>query len=390
MAKAKTVTAEPQKIVGSEVKTLNLTDLVSNVAQSRGMGVLSRLFDMGYGMFERATTDKDPVWKQLFSDKPEDVSHILNLIEENEPALVDLARSQRDVQLEPIGVWESAPNEYDVIFGMRRAAAAAYNATKYNDSASVIEAKVFEFDNEPTAVQLKLMALEENDNRQDESPIDKALTFEWLVSKGLTNEEIAKRVGKSGMYVGNYRKLLSKHLKDERMNIHSGKRSVDSALKLLTRLKEGKDGNDRNGNERDPHARFRLPGMKGMLKILDTGKRPKDMSDEMWLLFTNEVAREVLCGAIGYKYEPYKAPVEKPKKEKEKKGKVLKVKKTRAVKLLIDCGVTNAATYSKETLKGKLEDIANVKKQDCEDASLAKLYSKLVETADLSVEIVDE
>jgi len=384
------------KLTGSEIRKIELERIFSNIAQSRGMGVLSRLQNLGYGLFESITVDKKPIWAMLFSDLPEDQVKAVELIEEHEPEIASLAKSQRAVQLEPIGIRELSDGEYDVIFGMRRAIAAAFNMAKYNDEPDTVEAKVFSFEEEPTMVQLKFMALEENDNREGESPIDKALTFQSLRKAGISSTDIATKIRMSKKYVDNHLLLLDKKIADLRMKIHSGKLKIDPALKELAKRKNGEtnEGGARAGEGKNA-ARFRLPSNKGIMKIYDAGKKPAKMDQEEWSLWILPDVRKFIAFKLGLKFTEFTPSAQTNGHSTEPVAdppKVLKVKRKRAVKLLVSLGKTNAATWDDTVLKGKLEGIVNIIEvgQRSENDSLNKLLDMLLAEypTGLKVEIV--
>jgi ParB/RepB/Spo0J family partition protein len=288
------------KIKSMEVRPIVVQELVSNSSQPRGMGALSRLQSLGYGLFEQIEVAeegeeaKQPIWSMLFSDKPDVQAAAVNLIKEHEPEVFSLAQSMRGIQLQPIAVWEPSKNDgYDVIFGMQRSVAAAINHAQHGDEA-VIEAKVYEFESTPTDVQLRLMAGEENAKRKKESPIDKGINYSWLVEQGLTREQIAKRIDMSLQHVSDHINLLDPLLEDKRMDIHLGKLSVDAALKKL-RQRKGTSGtpgdSGRNGEE---GVRLKLHGTKKYVKLLTSAEKPEDIVDEEWEYLQDESVRQYL------------------------------------------------------------------------------------------------
>ena len=374
---------EMPTVESGERKTIELEHIIANMAQSRGMGVLSQLADLGYGVFEKASvdSDKDALWDMLFHAKPEVQKKACTLLETKEPELVELAaKLNLTGQLQPIGV-RQLEDGYDVIFGMRRALAAAYNHAKH-DSAAVIEATVY--DQEFDEAGLKLLALQENADRQEESPIDKAMTYKWLMDKsGMDAKSLSQFVGVSDQSIRNYRKLLDPKLEDKRMSIHSGAMSVDRALKLLVKRKGSGDGagGDREGSNGE--QRDRLPSAKQLIKLYDAPRKPKDMSEEEWELWIDPGVRKLLAFKFHLPFREWEEGPEPEEEEPAKKGKTLKILREKMNLLCVVLGKTDARTWSDDKICEFLSNIPNNVAEDVdiseESESLQKLLDKLRE-----------
>jgi len=144
----------------------------------------------------------------------------------NEEALNELAASiRRHGVLQPVLVRAAGPDTYELIAGERRLRAASVADLK-EVPAIVTEAA------EQRGVEL---ALVENLQREDLNPLEEAHGYELLSSEfGLTQEQIADRVGKARATVSNAMRLLS--LPDEVMGmIARGELSAGHA-KLLSGL----------------------------------------------------------------------------------------------------------------------------------------------------------
>lgn len=364
-------------VTATETTMIPLDEIVSNEYQSRGMGVLSRLKLLGYGLFEKASLDADKksVIEMLRSDKPEDRKEAAKLIELHEPSVASRAESIAAYgQLEPIGV-RKVKDGYDVVFGMKRVIAMLYNRAKNPKAPAVIEAKVYE--GKATPVDLKLMALEEND-RDDESPIDLAMTYDWLRKDGkLDFPEIAKRRRISHQTVRNYVQLLDPKIEDKRQEIHEGTYSVGRALELLKKRKS----NPKEGDSRAPGTgkdnRHRLPSVKNIQKILEAKEKPKQVADKHWEFYTDDKVRQFLCTVLGFKFKPYvrelateptngeakpaaKAKTAAAKPAAEGKRPVIQITRDRADKLLIALGKMDARTWDDAKVKEKLENIPSI------------------------------
>jgi len=361
----------------SEFRLIDLSKIIANSAQSRGMGVLPNCEAQGYGIFQSKTKGKLPLWEGLLSNNEEERSFAITKIMESDPDIVGLSESLEQIQLQPIGVLD-LDGEYDVIYGMRRALAQAFNwATSQNRKdkdgnplpcyPKQIEAKIYSGD--ISEVELKFMALQENDDRKEESPIDRAYTYAWFGRVGkLKEKEIAERLGVSEATIRRYKSLLSAGLVDRRMDIHEGKLSVDRAIKILEDLEKGGKKEEEEGKEgnRGPENRHRFPSAKTVQRLYSQGYKDDDMSNEEWELYTLDDSRRYIAYYMGLKYTEFKekekpAKIEKtPAVQKGKGKKILSITKKKAVNLLISLGKTNARTFKKTEILEMLNDISKI------------------------------
>ena len=118
----------------------------------------------------------------------------------DEEALNELAESIKDHGiLEPIIVKKSIRG-YDLVAGERRTKAAKLAGLK------TVPAIIREF----TDQQMMEIALIENIQREDLSPIEEAVAYKnYIDSTGYTQEDVAKKFGKSRSYITNLLGLLS-------------------------------------------------------------------------------------------------------------------------------------------------------------------------------------
>lgn len=118
----------------------------------------------------------------------------------DEEALQELADSIKEHGVfEPIIVKKSIKG-YELVAGERRTKASALAGLK------VVPAIVKDFDDQ-TMMEIALL---ENIQREDLSPIEEALAFKNFMTKtNMTQEEVAKRFGKSRSYITNLLGLLS-------------------------------------------------------------------------------------------------------------------------------------------------------------------------------------
>jgi ParB family chromosome partitioning protein len=118
----------------------------------------------------------------------------------DEEALDELARSIAQLGIiQPITVRALGNNEFEVISGERRLRAARRAGLKR------VPAYVREADTE----EMLEMALVENVQREELNPIEVALGYQRLIEEcGLTQEQVAEKVGKNRATVANFLRLL--------------------------------------------------------------------------------------------------------------------------------------------------------------------------------------
>lgn len=116
-------------------------------------------------------------------------------------ALDELAESIRQSGvLQPIILRKSSVKGYEIVAGERRMRASKLAEKK------IIPAIVRELDEE----KMMQAAVLENLQREDLTSLEEAEAYEMLMKKlNLTQEEVAKRLGKSRPYIANYLRILS-------------------------------------------------------------------------------------------------------------------------------------------------------------------------------------
>ena len=370
---------KPNELKLGEAKTqkVKLTAITANTAQSRGMGVMPHLTDRGHGIFEKIATDKEAVWPLLVSSKASERRLGAELITQSEPNIVEFARKIRhSTQLQPIGVITDGDNEFDIIFGMRRALAAAYNYAMYGETEpqhAEIEAKVFS--GKLKRGELRLIALNENNDREDESPIDRAITYKALKEEDkMDSEKIAHHIGKSGQHVREHLKLLAPCMEPFRLKIHEGKMTLRKALEKYKVLSKGgkEGGGDRNKDNDDSSKRYKMYGTKKLIAIYNSERKPKKMEEDEWALFILDDVRRFLAYKLGLEFSTYVDPGPEEK--------LTKVNKERGIRLLIACGMTDAREWPEEKIADHLTNIVNHVEEDktiVESDALDKLLDKL-------------
>lgn len=368
---------------------IKLSDIVSNTAQSRGLGALPVLQAMGHGLFEALPEhdDKLVIWPSFFSDDPAVRKTVCSLIMQNEGHIIDKAESLESAagQLQNIVVADAGDGKHDVVAGMLRCIAAAFNlASDPTKAPDTIYAKLL---GKVPAKDLVFISLDENSNRVGESPIDKAMTYKRIETDfKIKSDEIGKRIGKSGQHVRDHVRLLDPVMSDKIMDIHTGKLSVDKALKMRKARKD-KTGGTGTAQTTDSKNRARMPSVKKLAEAYVAKKKPKWMDQVKWELFIKEDVRRWLAKELKLKYKEFTGEVMTEEEEPEEVSKPaaragFKYTITRgtAVKLLVALGKENAEKWEDSTIASKLEGIVNLVEdgQVLEDVKLQAIVTKLM------------
>ena len=164
----------------------------SNKGLGKGLGAL--LGDFNDDSLEKSAYQLLPIYKvEPNPDQPRQ-----DFDEEELQALADSIEIHGIIQ--PLTVRELSSGYYQIIAGERRWRAARMA------NLSEIPAVIIEADDK----KVKELALIENLQRQDLNPVEEAMGYQSLIDEyGLTQEDAAKRVGKSRPAVANALRLLS-------------------------------------------------------------------------------------------------------------------------------------------------------------------------------------
>lgn len=151
----------------------------------------------------------------------------------DQKALEDLAESIKEYGLlNPITVTKK-DDHYEILAGERR-----YRASKLND-ATHIDAIIGTYDER----DIEVLSLIENVQREDLSAIEEANAYKKLADEyGLTQADIAEKMGKSRSYIANTIRLLKLN-DEEKEALKEGEISSSQARSLLS-LKDDKDRKD--------------------------------------------------------------------------------------------------------------------------------------------------
>jgi|YNPMSStandDraft_2_1061718.scaffolds.fasta_scaffold00001_150 ParB family chromosome partitioning protein len=151
----------------------------------------------------------------------------------NEEEIENLSNSIKEKGiLQPILIVQKNDNKYMIVAGERRYLAAKKAGLKE------IPAIIKNF----TDNEILEIALIENLQREDLNPIEEAYAFKTILEKtNITQEELAKKIGKSRVYITNSLRLLQLSF-TERDKIISGKITKGHAVALLSI----EDENERN------------------------------------------------------------------------------------------------------------------------------------------------
>ncbi len=143
----------------------------------------------------------------------------------NQESLEELAQSiKREGVLQPILVEKIAPGQYSIVAGERR-----YRATKLAGLSS-IPVLVKDF----TQMQRLEVSLIENIQRENLNPIEEAKAYAYLIQEaGITQEELANRMGKNRSTISNSIRLLQLSSAMQQDLLH-GKFSAGQARAILS------------------------------------------------------------------------------------------------------------------------------------------------------------
>ena len=194
----------------------------TNKGLGKGLGAL--LGDFTEEPLEKSAYQMLPIYKvEPNPDQPRQ-----DFDEEELQALADSIEIHGIIQ--PLTVRELPSGYYQIIAGERRWRAARIA------NMSEVPAVIMEADDR----KVKELALIENLQRQDLNPVEEALGYQSLMQEyGLTQEDAAKRVGKSRPAVANALRLLN--LPEEVMEmVRSGKLSAGHARAVLVLKTEKK------------------------------------------------------------------------------------------------------------------------------------------------------
>ena len=194
----------------------------SNKGLGKGLGAL--LGDFVEEPLEKSAYQMLPIYKvEPNPDQPRQ-----DFDEEELQALADSIEIHGIIQ--PLTVRELPSGYYQIIAGERRWRAARIA------NMSEVPAVIMEADDR----KVKELALIENLQRQDLNPVEEALGYDSLMKEyGLTQEEAAKRVGKSRPAVANALRLLNLN-EDVLEMVRSGKLTAGHARAVLVLKTEKK------------------------------------------------------------------------------------------------------------------------------------------------------
>ena len=196
--------------------------MASNKGLGKGLGAL--LGDFNEEPLEKSAYQMLPIYKvEPNPDQPRQ-----DFDEEELQALADSIELHGIIQ--PLTVRELSSGYYQIIAGERRWRAARLA------NLSEIPAIIIEADDR----KVKELALIENLQRQDLNPMEESLGYQSLMQEyGLTQEEAAKRVGKSRPAVANALRLLNLP-QDVMEMVRSGKLTAGHARAVLVLKTEKK------------------------------------------------------------------------------------------------------------------------------------------------------
>lgn len=292
-----------------------LHGILSNVGQSRGMGLLPNLRAEGWRAFPNdpspgKTDNGKVVMLELLSGDPTRQKAMVALLDEKEKTLRDLVISLGiNGQIQPIVIrpifndkGEVIEGEFNVSAGARRTIS---QAMRYAESGGTvppfIDASLM---GKQTAAEELGRSLDENRARLNQSPIDDALFYRDLKRvHNMTVKQIAKAVlGKEEAYqVVQQRIQLLSGTKEEIQRCHEGKLGSSVLLKAIVKRNAGTvaDAPDKPG----VGERAKVPSVAQVKELL-LATSPTELKDDtkdrfgkgkVWgLISTSADVRELL------------------------------------------------------------------------------------------------
>jgi hypothetical protein len=302
-------TKQTERTQADNVFVLDLRQVRANSYQPRRNGVIPALHAAGYGLFEelKGHENKMPLWVMLTSNKPELWALAVGLIDEHEPEIKELADSiAASTQLHNVGivpVEESDANKgYDVVYGMIRCLARAYNHGRSGGELPLtVKAEIAQDIMDPN--DLRSLPLQEKRGQRSESLIDEAKQIQFLKRNGLTIPQIADKLGTNQHIIRNRLKLLRLTL-EEQHRVHVGKLGIVNANKLVDHRDQGKAAEGETATNR-PENHKRMPRLKEAQTNYAALEKPTDMPDEVWALWTNTDVRRFVAFYLGIKFTTF-------------------------------------------------------------------------------------
>lgn len=123
----------------------------------------------------------------------------------------------------------------------------------------------------PTTVDRLIAMAAENVHREALSPIEEGRAYQRMVNEGLTQSEIAEKLGKTDFHVSTRISFLSLP-KTMQTRLHEGSMTMAEANEYVRDRRAKERGNDRQS--RPPQARFTIMWADKLIRILEGGSVP--------------------------------------------------------------------------------------------------------------------
>ena len=319
-------------------KKLDIRQIKSNVGQSRGAGVLYNMKQLGWRAFPNDPTPGKAdngrvVLDDLLSGDTAKISEVVKLLDEHEPDIRSMAVALASKgQLQPIVIrpifgddGDPVEGEWNVSAGARRTLAKALLYAESGGTVSpTLDANVM---GKMEAADELEMALSENHDRKNQSPIDDALLFQKLKREyGLSPKQIAKRIyGKEESYqTVTQRMQLLRGSPEQIARCHEGKLGATNLLKAI----KDKDGGGKGEASDKPGVgeRGKVPSVAQCKELLAAVK-PSDLKEDtaerfgkgtVWqLIKTSNDVRKIMALWAKVPFQTYDELVAAKQKERE-------------------------------------------------------------------------
>jgi hypothetical protein len=289
---------------------LDLRQVRANTYQPRRNGAIPALNAAGYGLFEKLNghEGKMPLWEMLTSNKPELWALAVGLIDEHEPEIKELADSIAGcTQLHNVGIVpvdeSDSNNGYDVVYGMIRCLARAYNHGRSGGELPLtVKAEIAQDIMDPN--DLRSLPLQEKRGQRSESLIDEAKQIQFLKRNGMTIPQIADKLGTNQHIIRNRLKLLRLTL-EEQHRVHVGKLGMVNANKLVDQRDQGTAAEGETALDKRENRKH-MPTLKQAEAIYAATEMPMEMSDNEWSLWITDDVRRFVALYLGVEFTRFK------------------------------------------------------------------------------------
>ena len=190
-------------------------------------------------------------------------------------------------------------NGYDVVYGMIRCLARAYNHGRSGGELPLtVKAENAQDIMDPN--DLHFFPLQDKREQRSESLIDEAKKIQFLKRNGMTIPQIADKLGTNQHIIRNRLKLL-RLTPEEQHRVHIGKLGMVNANRLMDHRDQGKATEGETATEKPENCKH-MPTLKEAQTNYAALEKPADMSEEEWALWKNADVRRFVAFYLGIEF----------------------------------------------------------------------------------------